>query len=163
MKRSILILCLILSAFLAGPGRAVGQGDIRPFGLGSFSAILKAGEGRARVVAFWSLTCPPCLAEMPMWAKLVKERPDVGFSMISTDKEEDLPRIRRVLAKYGLGAIDAWFFAERFVERLRFDVDKKWRGEVPKTYLIDPQGRIETVTGFLEEADLKDWLERGRR
>ena len=44
--------------------------------------------------------------------------------------------------------------------RLRHDVDKAWRGELPRTCLITESGGIEERSGMIDHDDLNAWLER---
>jgi hypothetical protein len=39
-------------------------------------------------------------------------------------------------AETGLAGAENWVFSDGFVERLRYQVDPKWQGEVPMTALI---------------------------
>ena len=48
---------------------AARAAELRPFQRGSFAGILADNAGKPTVVNFWSITCPPCLAEMPSGAR----------------------------------------------------------------------------------------------
>ena len=62
------------------------------------------------------------------------------------------------LARVRLGSTPNFAFADEFVERLHFEVDHDWRGELPFTALIQPSGALETVTGPLDDAKFVAWL-----
>ena len=51
-----------LALCLAAPACAF---DFQPYGRGAFAEIVKAHAGRPLIVHFWSVTCPPCLVELP--------------------------------------------------------------------------------------------------
>lgn len=139
------------------PARAAGM---RPFGLGSFEEIRRANAGRAHVVAFWSVACAPCLEDMPVWRELRRRRPDVPVALVSTDGLPEAAGVEARLSEHGLAEAPAWIFADERVERLRYVIDRSWRGELPRTYLIDARGGVEALTGRVEWRVLADWLAR---
>jgi hypothetical protein len=63
-------------------------------------------------------------------------------------------RHHRHAPPYHLQNTEAWVFADSFVERLRFEVDKQWQGELPRTYLFSDDGEAEAVSGKLNEVQL---------
>lgn len=134
--------------------------SIRPFVRGSFAAILEAGRGRPHIINFWSVGCLPCLAEMPLLKQMMESKTDIRLTMVSTDAEDDLPRVRKTLAKRAPAEAESWIFADAFVERLRYDVDRRWNGELPRTYLVGINGDIDVISGILDAAALKEWLAR---
>ncbi len=71
--------------------------------------------------------------------------------------------LRQRLAELGLGHHPSWIFADERVEKLRYTIDRSWRGELPRTYLFDAQGRVEVVTGRVEARWLEEWLARRAR
>ena len=63
-----------------------------------------------------------------------------------------------MLEKAGLGTAENWLFSDGFVERLRFEIDPAWQGEIPRTMLIARDGKVTTIEGSAEIADLEKWL-----
>ena len=53
-----------------------------------------------------------------------------------------------------------WLFSDGFVERLRFEIDPAWQGEIPRTLLIARDGTVTTIEGSAEIPDLEKWLDR---
>jgi hypothetical protein len=51
-------------------------------------------------------------------------------------------------------------FADNFVEKLYFEVDRNWRGELPFTVLVTREGARTTLAGGLDDPDLVNWLSR---
>ena len=96
---------------------------------------------------------------MPILKKILESWADVRLTMVSTDAENDIPRILRTLEKYAPAKAEKWVFADTFVERLRYEVDKNWSGELPRTYLIGVNGEIKVESGLLDESALSKWLE----
>ena len=50
-------------------------------------------------------------------------------------------------------------FADDFVERLRFEVDPRWQGELPRTYLHGPGKAVAGFTGTLDAQRVEQWLQ----
>ena len=69
------------------------------------------------------------------------------------------------LSRYDPGPVETWMFADEFAERVRYAVDRTWRGELPRTYLFDAAHRAEARSGKLDQRWLQGWLARqpGRR
>jgi hypothetical protein len=79
--------------------------------------------------------------------------------MISADLVPNLPgAARAMLEKAGLGSAENWIFDDGFVERLRFEIDPTWQGEIPRTLLIARDGTVTTIEGTAEIPDLEKWL-----
>lgn len=157
MKR--LFLCLF-AMVLAWNG-AVAAGDIKPFKRGSWGEILEDYRGRDVAVHFWSLGCAPCLAEMPRWAEFRKAAADVPLILIAVDSIERAARLKAVLGRYGLGDAETWAFADSFADRLLFEVDPDWRGELPMTRLVDRNGNVTSVIGSFDPWTIRETL-RGK-
>lgn len=143
---------------LAAPALAESP---KPFVQGSWQAIREAHAGKPLAVHLWSLTCAPCLVELPLWAKLAKENPALRVVLISTDGAEDAPRLAATLARAGLSGMESWHFADPFAERLRFELDPRWRGELPRTLLVTPAGEVTPVRGS-DMAAVEAWAARFR-
>jgi len=147
-----------ITLVINGSGGQAQGADLRPFVRGDFAAILAANAGRPAVVNFWSITCPPCLAEMPALKAFAEQNPSVRLELVSTDSFEDEARIQRTLERQGLGEQGSWVFAEAHKTRLRFDIDKSWRGELPRTYFVGRDGQVHGHSGMVDAAYLNTWL-----
>ena len=155
MLRLTRIAALALFALASGQAAAL---DFKPYGRGRFAQIVKAHAGRPLIVHFWSVTCPPCIAELPQWAKMVDERKDVDIVFVNTDGEEDRARAGARAEKVGLDKAAHYGFADDFVEKLYFEADKGWRGELPFTALVAPDGAVTSVTGAVDDPLVVKWL-----
>ena len=67
-----------------------------------------------------------------------------------------------MLAKTGLAGAENWIFADDFVERLRFEINPRWRGEIPMTLLIARDGKTTTIEGAADSDEVAGWLDRQR-
>ena len=135
-------------------------GDLKSFVRGSWRSIVEAHTGSALIVHFWGLTCGPCRTEMPAWGKLLAEKPDLPLVTINADMVPDAPdAVVDFLAKSGLSNAENWIFDESFVERLRYEVDPKWQGEIPVTLLIGRDGSIRRIEGSAKMPEVSTWLD----
>ena len=150
------IVAALAVVWLAIPAAA---GDIDPYERGTFATIRAAHTQRPLVVHFWSLTCIPCLVEMPRLAAMTKSRGDFDLVLVATDPIAQAERIAVRLDKFGLADAPSYAYVDSFEERLRFEVDRTWRGELPFTALVKAGGEMKTVAGELEPATLGAWLD----
>jgi thiol-disulfide isomerase/thioredoxin len=156
MKRSLLLAALLSMAL---PWAALAA-DPQPFERGSWARLRDAHAGRPTVIHFWGLTCAPCLVELPQWGALKAARPDLGLVLIAADPvPQDPERLAGTLARAGLGAAESWNFTDRFYERLRYEIDPAWGGELPRTVMIDRDGKAEVLAGVADLSTVKAWLD----
>jgi outer membrane protein W len=92
-----------------------------------------------------------------MFKKLARKYPRLDLVLVSTDTPEEEKLVSSTLAKFSLGKSEAWVFADSFTERLRFEVDKKWQGELPRTYFFSANGDVAAISGKLEQKDMEQW------
>lgn len=152
MKRLLALLCCcaVLSA-QAAP-------EVKPFVRGSVKEIAAARQGQPYILAFWSLTCTHCRDELKLLGDLLKQHPALSLAVVSTDPPEEASAIAATLAEYRLERAEAWVFADSFSERLRADVDRKWHGELPRTYLYDGNHQATAISGKIDLQQIERWL-----
>jgi len=150
MKRLLLAVLL-----LATPLHAA---ELEPFTRGSFAQLRQDHAGKPLAVHFWALSCAPCLEELPRWAQLARQHPEFRIVLVNTDPPEAAPQVLRVLDRAGLGHARNMGFADRFAARLRHEVDPDWRGELPRTDLINRDGEVMPVLGIVAMPALSRWL-----
>lgn len=138
-------------------------GELRPFVSGSMQKIVADHKGRPLIVHFWSLSCSPCLEELAMWSRLTKKFPGLGLVMVSTDTASRRGAVRTTLRRYGLGKHPNWIFADEFVERLRFQIDRHWYGELPRTYFFTADGQSKSISGRLKAQQVEVWWRQQHR
>ncbi len=150
-----ILLCVIALSLVSPNANAAQQ--IKPFVSGSYGRIVSARQGKPFILSFWSLTCSYCMTELEMLRKLSKKHRGLDLVLVSTDAPEEKLDLSATLARLSLGNADAWVFADSYTERLRFEVDKKWMGELPRTYLFSANGRVEAISGELAEKEVEQW------
>jgi thiol-disulfide isomerase/thioredoxin len=169
-------LCLILSlCFALGPaaaGASARQGASRPAGF-KVSEIKEdtlkslcegsAGGGRALLVNFWATWCAPCREEFPdlvhIRGRYSPQRLD--FITVSLDDVSDISTIvpdflRQMRATH----IPAYLLNADNPEAAISYFDPTWRGELPATFLYDPQGQlVYKHRGRIKPAELQAAIE----
>ena len=80
--------------------------------------------------------------------------------LVSTDTPEEEKDISANLAKFSLRKAESWVFADSYTERLRFEVDRKWLGELPRTYFYGANNEVAAISGKLEYKEMEDWVKR---
>lgn len=148
-------LCLAVLSFVPSPALAA---DIKPFVRGSYQQIIAARQGKPFIANFWSLSCGYCMVELDMLKMLARKYPKLDLVLISTDTPEEEESVSATLAKFSLNKTEAWLFADSYTERLRYEVDKKWQGEMPRTYFFSAKGGVTAVSGKVEQKEVEQWI-----
>ncbi len=158
MRLAVLLVTLLGVAF------AAEATEPRPFERGTWAKLREAQAGQPVVIHLWGLTCAPCLAELPHWAALQGARPDLRLVLIAADPvPQDPERVAGTLARAGLGNAESWSFADRFHERLRYEIDPAWAGELPRTVMIGRDGKATVLPGVADLSTVKAWLDAEAR
>lgn len=163
MRRSLKSLSLAVGLLALDAGGFAMAFEFRPYARGSFAELRKAHAGRPLLVHFWSVTCAPCIVELPEWARIAHEKRDFDIVFVNADRESDRGRAELRLEKAGLKDAQHYGFADEFVDRLYFEVDHDWRGELPFTALIAQDGGLVTVTGPIDDPLIAKWLTKSPR
>ena len=158
MKRFGALMGLCLGVLSVVPLTALAAQEIKPFVRGSYQQIISARQGKPFILNFWSLTCSYCKVELGMFKKLAKKYPKLDLVLVSTDSPEEEKSVAAMLAKFSLGKAEAWVFADSYTERLRFEVDKTWFGELPRTYFFNADGETNAVSGKLDQGEVEQWI-----
>jgi thiol-disulfide isomerase/thioredoxin len=137
--------------------------DPRAFNAGSLAAVKHAHAGRPFVLSLWSVHCEPCRHEMALWNSLQRKHPTLRVVLVAADPPSDHERVKRFLQRYDPGPVESWWYADDFEERIRFSIDPKWRGELPRTYFFDAQHRVTARTGLPDAAWVEKWLAGAER
>jgi thiol-disulfide isomerase/thioredoxin len=125
--------------------------------------IVAAHSERPFILAFWSLTCTHCRDELTLFGNLQRQYPGIDIVLVSTDTPEESAAIQATLSEFKLAQAEAWVFADSFADRLRFEVDKKWHGELPRTYFFAPGEQRKAYSGKLRSRDVVQWVKNVSR
>jgi len=156
------ILTALVAVSLTASAAPLARGDPRAFDAMSLAAIKTAYAGRPFVLAFWSIHCAPCLEDMADWRALRQRYPGVAILLVNTDAPTEGKRVAAALARHPPGSVEKWVFADEFAERIRYSIDRAWRGELPRTYFYDADHTVHVVSGRLDRAWADAWFGRVR-
>jgi cytochrome c biogenesis protein CcmG/thiol:disulfide interchange protein DsbE len=107
---------------------------------------LRSLRGKVVAVNFWATWCAPCRAEMPELAEVWRSRHDHCFELLGVagmSGREDAERMAKtipypVLFDENGAAVDAWSV-----------------GSIPRTFVLDTQGRVRKVfRGMIDRDEL---------
>ncbi|MEY3747039.1 MAG: hypothetical protein RL194_498 [Pseudomonadota bacterium] len=151
-----------LLAVLLGLLPAMAQGaEFLPFRGDSRTAIEQAHAGRAMILTFWSVDCAYCVDDLALLGEIVRRHPQIVLVTVNTDDDGAVNTVNagKVLDKAGLPAHARWRFATQDSDRLRYQIDRKWYGELPRSYFYDNQHRVKAVSGKPDSTWLQGWLQ----
>ena len=151
------LLLISLTLFLGLPALA-GQEVVRPFVSGSLEKIVAQRQGKPFILSLWSVSCAHCPEELRALGKLKAAHPRLNIVLVATDDPEDTTRAVELARSFGLGNVQQWIFSDAMPERLRFEIDRRWHGELPRTYLYDSHHKVEAVSGVIPPARLAKWV-----
>ena len=161
MKRYKLIQIYLFYIVLLSTSISVfAENTIRPFISGSFSQILEQRQDKPFALVLWSLDCPSCYKELKMLGEFSRQHTELDIVLVSTDIEASREELQTVLTKYKLDNVDTWVFSGASDERLRFEIDRSWYGELPRSYFFKAAEKKHVVSGLLTEDKLKLWMKQ---
>ena len=154
MMRGFLSLLIMLIAL---PAVAV-DAPVRPFVSGSLAQIQAAWQGKPFILAFWSVTCTHCPAELKTLAGLKRQYPKLDIVLVAADTPAVSAETAQLARSYGLGQVEQWVFSDPVPERLRFEIDRRWYGELPRTHFYDRSHKVDGVSGVVPADRLQRWV-----
>jgi thiol-disulfide isomerase/thioredoxin len=149
---------LAMLAMLAMPAAAAPALAIKPFTASSMEEILAARKGKPFILGLWSLSCTHCRDDLALLSKLSQRKPGLDLVLIATDEAEQATEAAETLKPYRFRKVEPWIFGDEFSERLRYSIDRKWRGELPRTYFYDAAHQARAVSGKLDELETERWI-----
>ncbi len=144
-------LSIVFIFFNAFNGAA--HADLSAFVPGSYRQILTANTNRPFMLVIWSINCPSCLQDMELLSNIHKSRPELKMIMLAADEPSASEQIQQILKKYQLSDIENWAYADENTQKLQFEIDPKWYGELPRTYFFDKTHQRTGVSGVLSKED----------
>ena len=87
----------------------------------------------------------------------------ISCSFTPSGSRANPSKITSTLAKAGLDSAESWMFADAFEEKLRFEIDSDWQGEMPRTILIGRDGAVTALAGKADMVRVRHWLDEQAR
>lgn len=119
----------------------------RDFTTGSMQKIVAGHSRGVLVVSFWSVDCLYCVQELGVLKELPKRSKDWSTVFVSVDGKEHQEAAVATLRKAGIEPGSTWMFGEGHSQRLRHDIDRKWYGELPRTYVFESGALVKAFSG----------------
>jgi thiol-disulfide isomerase/thioredoxin len=158
IKKLILSMLLLSYIIPAAASSSTVQPQLSTFLPGSYETIINRYQGKPFLMVFWSLDCPPCFQELAMLGKLIESHPALNLVLVSTDSPDDRKELLSVINGKGVANAEAWVFSRASSSRLRYEVDRIWYGELPRSYFFDGQQNRQAVSGVLDQEAVELWL-----
>lgn len=151
MKR---IALLAVASLFAG----VLHAEMVPFVGGSLQKIVRQHKGKPFILAFWSASCTHCPTELKALGELSRKYPKLEVVLVAADSPAETPELERLAQDYGVTRQARWVFADAQPERLRYEIDRRWYGELPRTYFYDSRGARQGRSGVQPAEQLEQWV-----
>ena len=158
-KQLAITFFFLLSCLAAIPSQAE-PATLKPFVPGSYQQLLASNTNKPFMLAIWSITCSSCLKDMALLNTLHKAHPDINMVMLATDDASATEQIQEILAKNELSGLENWLFADDNAQKLRYEIDPKWYGEMPRTYFLDKKHEREGISGVLSQEDYESRFQK---
>ncbi|MBE9515988.1 MAG: TlpA family protein disulfide reductase [Proteobacteria bacterium] len=120
--------------------------------------IRQQQSGKAYILVMWSTDCMYCAEELRYFGKLKKQRPTLPVILIATDNISQSDLIQSLLTEFQLPSVPSYAFADDYAERLRWEIDPAWYGELPRTYLVAADGARQALSGQISPQLLESWM-----
>lgn len=142
------IVLLIGALMMGGAGYAAER--IRTFDEGSLERIKARHIGRPYVVMVWSLDCAYCEESFKTLAQLQRKH-GIKVITVTMDRVTDNQTAKLVQKKIRASGLksEMWGFGSGSPEQLRYWIDPKWRGEMPRTYWHTKKGNGSAYSGLV--------------
>jgi hypothetical protein len=124
---------------------------IQPFEPDSLARIVASQKGKPFVLIVWSLDCEYCQASLKTLAQEKRKRKDLNVVTLATDSLADAQAaalVRQKLQAAGMTR-NAWAFGDAPAEQLRYAIDPKWHGEMPRSYWFNERGEPIAYSGVI--------------
>lgn len=149
-----LILLLTFAGFASFANAEPAQ--LKPFTPGSYQQLLTSKTGKPFMLVIWSITCSSCLKDMALLNKMHKANPKLDMVMLSTDDASATEEVQQILTKNELTGLENWLFADDNAQKLRYEIDPKWYGEMPRTYFYTGTHERTGISGVISEQSYTD-------
>ena len=148
--------CLLL---IVTVGRSEQSSKLKLFSTNSLEIIKQNNSNKSFILLLWSLDCPPCYKELELVANYNDQELD-NLIIISTDDVSRVQEAQKVLNEFKISSNSLWLFAAENKEKLRYSIDPRWRGELPRSYLFKNSKIQDFHSGVLTNDKLKEWISK---
>lgn len=150
---------ILLFTILAFPALSETGTGLKSFKSASYRQLLADNRDKPFVLVLWSTTCTSCLKDMAIIRSLHEENPKLKIIMLSTDDLSEAEEIKSILQSNQLAELENWVFADDDSQLLRYEIDPKWYGELPRTYFFTAGHERTGISGALSKEQFQSRLQ----
>jgi thiol-disulfide isomerase/thioredoxin len=135
--------------------------SLQAFSHEAFKILKKEKLDERWLIVLWSLDCPACFKELKLIQTLQDSNKDkrlnVVFINVDDSDEVELER-NQVISFYKMNNFDNFYFTDAMADKSRYQIDPSWFGELPRSYFVNENGKLQGKSGLLDEALIRQWL-----
>jgi thiol-disulfide isomerase/thioredoxin len=122
----------------------------------SMAQLVASQKGKPFVLVIWSLECTYCQASLATLAQEKRIHPGLAVVTLAIDTLEYPQVVQRIGKKLDATGIKgcAWAFGAAPADQLRYVIDAKWHGEMPRSYWFNKQGEKVAYSGLITAATI---------
>ena len=134
--------------------------EFMPFDMNTRKVIEKRYIDQPLIISFWSIDCPYCIDDLKKLGKALSKNTNVKLITVCVDGKESAKKAERILSQANLPKHEQYQYAEVDEDRLRYNIDPAWYGELPRTYFYDATHQITPLSGKISKAFLDKWFKK---
>ncbi|MEY3301116.1 MAG: hypothetical protein RLY73_538 [Pseudomonadota bacterium] len=134
--------------------------DFMPFDMNTRKVIEKRYIDQPLIISFWSIDCPYCIDDLKKLGKALSKNTNVQLITVCVDGKESAKKAERILSQANLPKHEKYQYAEVDEDRLRYNIDPAWYGELPRTYFYDAAHQVTPLSGKISNSFLDKWFKK---
>ena len=134
--------------------------DFMPFDMNTRKVIEKRYIDQPLIISFWSIDCPYCIDDLKKLGKALSKNTNVKLITVCVDGKESAKKAERILSQANLPKHEKYQYAEVDEDRLRYNIDPAWYGELPRTYFYDATHQVTPLSGKISNSFLNKWFKK---
>ena len=134
--------------------------DFMPFDMNTRKVIEKRYIDQPLIISFWSIDCPYCIDDLKKLGKALSKNTNVKLITVCVDGKESAKKAERILSQANLPKHEQYQYAEDDEDRLRYNIDPAWYGELPRTYFYDAAHQVTPLSGKISNSFLDKWFKK---
>ena len=134
--------------------------DFMPFDMNTRKVIEKRYIDQPLIISFWSIDCPYCIDDLKKLGKALSKNTNIKLITVCVDGKESAKKAERILSQANLPKHEQYQYAEVDEDRLRYNIDPAWYGELPRTYFYDATHQVTPLSGKISNSFLDKWFKK---
>jgi thiol-disulfide isomerase/thioredoxin len=134
--------------------------DFMPFDMNTRQVIEKRYIDQPLIISFWSIDCPYCIDDLKKLGRSLSKNTNVKLITVCVDGKESAKKAERILSQANLPKHEQYQYAEVDEDRLRYNIDPAWYGELPRTYFYDAAHQVTPLSGKISNSFLDKWFKK---